>query len=159
MRWLKACRSLKCEDQPHLSEDGTESDLRNGRRVGEAEFPATLSHPEYSEPALRGRNSGLKTVDGTGTKILNSIVHWHGVCAVYHLKPTGHVMHHQFNIQQLYVLPTLYLLCFVFIWEQTATCATYSINLLVFITEIKSVHCVVQTGALNKAVCTLSLNG
>ena len=25
------------------------------------------------------------------------------------LKPTGHVMHHQFNIQQLYVLPTLYL--------------------------------------------------
>ena len=25
------------------------------------------------------------------------------------LNPTGHVMHHQFNIQQLYVLPTLYL--------------------------------------------------
>ena len=25
------------------------------------------------------------------------------------LKPAGHVMHHQFNIQQLYVLPTLYL--------------------------------------------------
>ena len=24
-------------------------------------------------------------------------------------KPTGHVMHHQFNIQQLYALPTLYL--------------------------------------------------
>ena len=24
------------------------------------------------------------------------------------LKPTGYVMHHQFNIQQLYVLPTLY---------------------------------------------------
>ena len=24
-------------------------------------------------------------------------------------KPTGYVMHHQFNIQQLYVLPTLYL--------------------------------------------------
>jgi hypothetical protein len=36
-------------------------------------------------------------------------------------------MHQQFNIQQLYALPTLYL-CFVFIWEQTATCATYSIN-------------------------------
>jgi hypothetical protein len=29
-------------------------------------------------------------------------------------KPTGHVMHQQFNIQQLYALPTLYL-CFVFI--------------------------------------------
>ena len=25
------------------------------------------------------------------------------------LKPTGHVMHQQFNIQQLYILPTLYL--------------------------------------------------
>ena len=25
------------------------------------------------------------------------------------LKPTGHVMHQQFNIQQPYVLPTLYL--------------------------------------------------
>jgi hypothetical protein len=25
------------------------------------------------------------------------------------LKPTGHVMHQQFNIQQLYVLSTLYL--------------------------------------------------
>jgi len=29
--------------------------------------------------------------------------------AFNHLKPTGHVTHHQFNIQQLYVLPTLYL--------------------------------------------------
>jgi len=28
---------------------------------------------------------------------------------INHLKPTGHVMHRQFNIQQLYVLPTLYL--------------------------------------------------
>jgi hypothetical protein len=25
------------------------------------------------------------------------------------LKPTGHAMHQQFNIQQLYALPTLYL--------------------------------------------------
>jgi hypothetical protein len=25
------------------------------------------------------------------------------------LKPTGHVMHQQFNTQQLYALPTLYL--------------------------------------------------
>ena len=25
------------------------------------------------------------------------------------LQPTGHVMHQQFNVQQLYVLPTLYL--------------------------------------------------
>jgi len=27
----------------------------------------------------------------------------------YPLQPTGYVMHQQFNIQQLYVLPTLYL--------------------------------------------------
>ena len=44
-------------------------------------------------------------------------------------------------------------MCFVFIWEQTATCATYSINWLVFITEMKSVYCAVRTASLNKAVC------
>ena len=32
------------------------------------------------------------------------------------LKPTGHVMHQQFNIQQLYVLPTLYL-CVLYLTE------------------------------------------
>jgi len=50
---------------------------------------------------------------------------------INHLKPTGYVMYHQFNIQQLYALPTLYL-CFVFIWEQTATCATYRKKLIDF---------------------------
>jgi hypothetical protein len=112
------------------------------------------------------------------------------------LKPTGHVMHQQFNFQQLYALSTLYLcvfylsenkqwleslnttswlvfitemksvysavrtgslnksVCvFVFIWEQIAICATYSINWLVFINERKSVYSAVLTGSLNKAVC------
>jgi len=32
------------------------------------------------------------------------------------LKPTGHVMHHQFNIQQLYALPTLYI-CVLYLSE------------------------------------------
>ena len=32
------------------------------------------------------------------------------------LKPTVHVMHQQFNIQQLYVLPTLYL-CVLYLTE------------------------------------------
>jgi hypothetical protein len=50
-------------------------------------------------------------------------------------------------------------MCFVFIWEQTATCATYSINWSVFIIEMKSVYSAVQTGTLNKAVCASSLNG
>ena len=36
--------------------------------------------------------------------------------ALNRLKPTGHVMHQQFNIQQLYVLPTLYL-CVLFLSE------------------------------------------
>ena len=67
------------------------------------------------------------------------------------LQPTGHVMHHQFNIQQLYHSAQTVFMCFVFIWEQTATCATYSINWLVFITQMKSVYSAVRTGSLNKA--------
>ena len=39
------------------------------------------------------------------------------------------------------------------------TCATYSINWLVFITEMKSVYCAVRTGSLNKAVCASSFKG
>jgi hypothetical protein len=31
------------------------------------------------------------------------------------LNPAGHVMHHQFNTQQLYVLPHTVFMCFVFI--------------------------------------------
>jgi len=76
------------------------------------------------------------------------------------LKPTGHVMHQQFNIQQLYVRSAhTVFMCFVFIWEQTATCATYNINWLVFITEMKSVYRAVRAGSLNKAVCVSSLKG
>jgi hypothetical protein len=37
-----------------------------------------------------------------------------GSWSVKLLKPTGHVMHHQFNIQQLYALPTLYLFVLYF---------------------------------------------
>ena len=50
-------------------------------------------------------------------------------------------------------------MCFVFIWEKTATCATYSINWLVFITELKSVYSAVRNGSLNKAVCAVYLKG
>jgi len=49
-------------------------------------------------------------------------------------------------------------MCFVFIWKQTATCATYSINWLVFITEMKSVYSAVRPGSLNRAVCASSVN-
>ena len=56
------------------------------------------------------------------------------------VKPKGHVMHQQFNhwkptgyVMHLEVLPSTTVdsthtvfMCFVFIWEQTAICATYS---------------------------------
>jgi hypothetical protein len=41
---------------------------------------------------------------------------WYRVLVVNLLKPTGFVMHHQFNIQQLYALPTLYL-CVLYLSE------------------------------------------
>ena len=95
----------------------------------------------------------------TKTKEMNLIVETcNRYCQNNLLNPTRHVMHLQFNIQQLYALTTLHL-CFVFIWKQTATCATYSINWLVFITEMKSVYCAVRTGSLNKAVCASYLKG
>jgi hypothetical protein len=50
-------------------------------------------------------------------------------------------------------------MCFEFISEQTETCATYSINYLVFITEMKSVYSAVRTGSLNTALCASSLKG
>jgi hypothetical protein len=80
-------------------------------------------------------------------------------CRVNILKPTGYVMHHQFNIQQLYALSTLYL-CVLYLSEKkTAICATYSINWLFFITEMKSVYSAVRTGSLNKSMCASSLKG
>jgi hypothetical protein len=50
-------------------------------------------------------------------------------------------------------------MCFVFIWEQRATRATYNINWLVFITEMKRIYSAVRTGYWNKAVCASSVKG
>jgi hypothetical protein len=49
-------------------------------------------------------------------------------------------------------------MCFtrILVSEQTATCAIYLKNLLVFITEMKSVYSAVRTGPLNEAVCAPS---
>ena len=41
---------------------------------------------------------------------------WIPMASINLLKPTGHVMHQQFNVQQLYVLPTLYL-CVLYLSE------------------------------------------
>jgi len=40
----------------------------------------------------------------------------HMLLCLNHLKPTGYVMQQQFNIQQLYALPTLYL-CVLYLSE------------------------------------------
>jgi len=45
---------------------------------------------------------------------------------------------------------------FVFTWEQTATCASYSINWLVFITETQCVYCAVRIESLYTASLTFS---
>ena len=45
-----------------------------------------------------------------------------GIAALFNLlKPTGHVTQQQFNIQQLYVLPTLYL-CVLYLSENSDLC-------------------------------------
>jgi hypothetical protein len=54
--------------------------------------------------SLRGLNSqGLLSIDSVA-ELSN------------HLKPTGYVTHQQFNIEQLYALPTLYL-CVLYLSE------------------------------------------
>ena len=73
------------------------------------------------------------------------------------LKPTGSVMQQQFNIQQFYILSTLYL-CVLYLSENKQRLVPL-INCSVFITEMKSVYCAVRTGSLNKAVCASSLKG
>jgi hypothetical protein len=54
---------------------------------------------------------------------------------------------------------SLCVVCFVWIWEQTAAFVLYNINWLVFINEMKNVYSAVRTGYLNKAVCASSVKG
>jgi hypothetical protein len=75
------------------------------------------------------------------------------------IKPTGYVMQHQVYHPTTVRCAHAVFVCFVFIWEQTAIISLYSINWLVFITEMKSVHCAVRTGSLNIAVCASSFEG
>jgi len=65
------------------------------------------------------------------------------------LKPTGYVMHQHVSHSTTVRSAHTVFMCFVFIWEQTATRATYSINWLAFMTEVKSVYSAVRTGSLN----------
>jgi hypothetical protein len=73
------------------------------------------------------------------------------------VNPIDYIMHHQFKIQHLYALPTLYL-CVLFLSEKKRRLVS-QYKLMVFITEMKSVYSAVRTGPLNKAVCASSLKG
>jgi hypothetical protein len=74
------------------------------------------------------------------------------------LKPTGYGMQQQVvYLSNCTLCP--HCMCFVFVWEQTANYAIYIKNWFVFITEMKYVYSAVQTGPLNKAVCTPSSKG
>ena len=81
--------------------------------------PITSAHPCFDADLLL-RYCPCST--GINHKIL--YVFWYLICILNHalflklnlLKPTGYVMHQQLNIQQLYVLPTLYL-CVLYLSE------------------------------------------
>jgi hypothetical protein len=63
----------------------------------------------------------------------------------------------RFNIQEFYILPTLYLCGLYLSQNKTAISAPIQHNWLVFITERKCVYCAVRTGSSNTAVCASSL--
>ena len=88
----------------------------------------------------------------------SSSIHVHGDNRINLLKPTGHVMHQQFNIQQVYALPTLYL-CVLYLSENKQRLVPLTHKLTGFTTEMKSVYCAVRTGSLNKAECASYLKG
>jgi hypothetical protein len=77
------------------------------------------------------------------------------------LKRTGYLMHQQVSHSKIVHSAHTVFMCFVFtsISERTATFALYNRNVLVFITEIKSVYCAVRTGPLNKTVYASCLKG
>jgi hypothetical protein len=50
------------------------------------------------------------------------------------LMPTGYVMYQQFNIQQMYALPTLYL-CVLYLSHNKQQLFPYKLNWLFFITS------------------------
>jgi hypothetical protein len=58
----------------------------------------------------------MPTVDVSSGRQRSVDHDWEIMLAFNLLKPTGHVMHQQFNIQQLYALPTLYL-CVLYLSE------------------------------------------
>ena len=69
------------------------------------------------------------------------------------LNPTGYVMHQQFNIQQLYVLPTHCIYVFCIYLRTNSDLYNLQRKLIGFYNWDENVYCAVRTGSLNKAVC------
>jgi len=67
-------------------------------------------------------------------------------------------MYHQFNIHKFYVLPPQCIMGFEWLSEQTAIISLYSINWLVFITEMQCVYCAVQKDSLLKSEVSFRLH-
>ena len=74
------------------------------------------------------------------------------------LKPTGHVTHRQFNIQQLYVLPLhcIYVFC-VYLRTNSDLCHLQH-KLIGFYNRDEKCLQRGTDGALNRAVCATSVN-
>jgi len=100
-----------------------------GRRVAPDPISTVLEKWNNSHPC-RNSNPGPSSpylvaivtmpsvlLSSQQTLIVHSPVHGSLQVVINLLKPTGHVMHHQFNIQQLYVQPTLYL-CVLYLSEK-----------------------------------------
>ena len=69
-----------------------------------------------SVPERRADAAGIRARRFLWLFMLNHRILRHRNLLIKLLKPTGHVMQKQFNIQQLYVLPTLYL-CVLYLLE------------------------------------------
>ena len=74
------------------------------------------------------------------------------------LKPTGHVMHQQFNIQQLYALPTLYL-CVLYLSEKNNDLCHLQHELIGFHNRDEKCSLCGTNWVFNKAVCASPLKG
>jgi hypothetical protein len=100
----------------------------------------------------------IREGDTFTTKLRSYISQQHNNFLLFNpLKPSGHYMSRQFNIQQFYVQPTQCIMCFVWIWEQTAIISPYNMNWLVCITETECVYCAVRTESLNVTQFNLPL--
>ena len=70
----------------------------------------------YSAPKTTSSNFYVVQCDRLATDVRLGLLSQFLNFTLNLLKPTGYAMHHQFNIQQLYALPTLYL-CVLYLSE------------------------------------------